>query len=225
MIDEARTLELFGYTSDELGKWSKKPIAVVCEKCGEPRTCRNDSYRDLCMSCVQIGNTSKKGVIVSDEGRRNMSRAGALRPPMSDHTKELVTTALIGRPVSEETRRKISESENGKYISEQTRRKSAESHTGLKQSEDTCRRRSATHQGLDYDRGEWNGFTDKSRPHLLPIHACAKINKWFPGCDGHHLSRSLVAFVPSELHNHIWHNIKTGSGMAAMNAIALQFAL
>ena len=175
MIDEARTLELFGYTSDELGKWSKKPISVICEKCGEPRTCRNDSYRDLCMRCVQIGNTSKKGVIVSDEGRRNMSRAGSLRPPMSVRTKELVVIALTGRPVSEETRRKISESENGKTVSDETKCKLSESLTGLAQSEETRQRRSATRQGISYD--EWESFAVDS-PYCPKFNeACKESNR------------------------------------------------
>ena len=160
MIDEEATFREYGYRSSELGRWSKNPIIVICEKCNQPRTCRNDSYRDLCMSCVQKGNTNKKGKIVSDEGRCNMSRAGFLRPPMSDQTKELVVTALTGRPVSEETRCKIAESETGKTVSEQTRCKSAESHTGLPQSDETRRRRSATRQGIPYD--DWESYATNS---------------------------------------------------------------
>ncbi len=164
MIDEDATFRKYGYRSTELGRWSKKPIVVICEKCIQSRECRNDSYRDLCMSCVQIGNTSKKGVIVSDEGRSNMSRAGSLRPPMSAHTKELVVIALTGRSVSEETRHKISESENGKTVSNKTKYKLSESLTGLTQSEETRQRRSAALQGFLMMNGN----------HLLWTHRIAR---------------------------------------------------
>ena len=175
MIDEARTLELFGYTSDELGKWSKKPIAVVCEKCGKHRTCRNDMYRDLCIRCAQIGNTSKRGSVVSDEGRRNMQRAAHLRPPHSAHTKRKISKVLTGRPVSAETRCKISKSENGKIVSDETKQKSSMSHTGITQSEQTRRRRSATRQGISYD--EWETYATDS-PYCPKFNeACKESNR------------------------------------------------
>lgn len=37
MINESRTLELFGYTSDMLSKSSGKLIVVICDECGKER--------------------------------------------------------------------------------------------------------------------------------------------------------------------------------------------
>lgn len=51
MIDEYYTWIFYGYHSDELSRWSIKPIVVTCESCGEYRSIRQDSYRDLCRSC------------------------------------------------------------------------------------------------------------------------------------------------------------------------------
>lgn len=34
MIDEDRTMQLYGYTSDELSHGSHKPIVRVCDECG-----------------------------------------------------------------------------------------------------------------------------------------------------------------------------------------------
>ena len=55
MIDEGRTLEIYGYTSDELSHGSKKSVVAVCEGCGKYRVVRHDAYRDLCRSCCRKG--------------------------------------------------------------------------------------------------------------------------------------------------------------------------
>ena len=60
MIDEARTLELFGYTSDELTRWSLKHIVLVCDECGKYKVIRRANYKGcgyICASCVRIGMT------------------------------------------------------------------------------------------------------------------------------------------------------------------------
>jgi hypothetical protein len=49
------------------------------------------------------------------------------------------------------------------------------------------------------------------------------INTPFKGCDMHHLSHSIVAFIPSELHDHIPHVLATGEHMGEINLSALQF--
>lgn len=52
MIDEDRTMQLFGYTSNELSPKSSRTIVVVCEECGKYRTTTKNGYRDLCNSCA-----------------------------------------------------------------------------------------------------------------------------------------------------------------------------
>ena len=59
MINETKTFELFGYTSDSLTKGSHKKVCVSCDRCGEERitTKRNINTRGLlttfCVSCSQ----------------------------------------------------------------------------------------------------------------------------------------------------------------------------
>ena len=53
MIDEERTLEIYGYTSDELMSQSNKMIVAVCEECGKYRDMRKSGYKELCNSCAQ----------------------------------------------------------------------------------------------------------------------------------------------------------------------------
>jgi endogenous inhibitor of DNA gyrase (YacG/DUF329 family) len=58
MIDEERTMELFGYTSDELRPKSAKPIIAVCDDCGMYRNVAKYGYRDLCMPCSKSGSNN-----------------------------------------------------------------------------------------------------------------------------------------------------------------------
>ena len=60
MINETKTFELFGYTSDSLSKGSGKKIIVVCDNCGEENLKRfvdynNAKYPNLCQSCSSKG--------------------------------------------------------------------------------------------------------------------------------------------------------------------------
>jgi len=54
MIDEDRTMQLYGYTSDELKPKSNKPIVAVCEECGRVRIMRKGTYKKVCRNCQQI---------------------------------------------------------------------------------------------------------------------------------------------------------------------------
>lgn len=67
---------------------------------------------------------------------------------------------------------------------------------------------------------EWKGFIDKDWRKWSNV---IYLNKPFWGCHRHHLTQTLIACIPKELHSHIPHVMKTGKGMAVMNMLALQF--
>ena len=70
MIDEEKTLEQFGYTSDSLSHGSNKKIVAVCNKCGKERILYFQAYRDLCWLCSNNGMKGKKH---SKESKLKMS--------------------------------------------------------------------------------------------------------------------------------------------------------
>lgn len=82
-------------------------------------------------------------------------------------------------------------------------------------------RMSAIKQGIEFE--DWNGYTNKSRPHIVPSSACIHINDPFIGCHGHHITKSIIINIPAELHTHIKHNLKTGNNMGEINILALQY--
>ncbi len=59
MIDEARTLEIFGYVSSDLTKHAHKKVVFVCEQCGRYRVGRKQDHRELCKSCT-TGNRNPR---------------------------------------------------------------------------------------------------------------------------------------------------------------------
>ena len=94
---------------------------------------------------------------------------------------------------------------------------------GKHPSDVTRERLSAYGQGQDYNAGEWTGYSSNKRDYVTPIDQCTQMNEWFENSHAHHISKSIVIFIPKILHYHIGHNIKTGQNMAEMNMLALQY--
>lgn len=80
---------------------------------------------------------------------------------------------------------------------------------------------SAGHQGISYD--EWDHFLCDEKVYWKDWHNIIYLNGYFQGCHRHHVTKTIVACIPSKLHKHIYHNLKTGQGTAEMNMLALQF--
>ena len=90
MIDEDRTMQLYGYTSDELKPQSSKPTVAVCEECGKYRVLKRQDYRGLCWTCANVG------VSPTPETLLKMSKASKNRPPVTDETKRRMSAAHVG---------------------------------------------------------------------------------------------------------------------------------
>jgi hypothetical protein len=70
---------------------------------------------------------------------------------------------------------------------------------------------------------DFNGFADKRYTYILPIRNCIKMNEWFKGSHAHHITKSVIIYIPKELHRHISHNLKTGHNVGEINASSIQF--
>ena len=243
MINESATLEIHKNIVSELSHGSQKLVVAVCDECGKVRDLKFRNYRDLCAQCAQKKTGAKKSksmmgkntgplseehkhnISISTSGEKNHNYG---RPKTDDEILNIKRPASLRPPVTEDTKQKMSETRKGVPKSTEMRNNLSSAkmeyhpHRGVPMTLVERIGQSCGHQKIAVD--DWDGFVAGIRDHVLPIHMCTKINEWFLGCEGHHLSRSLVVFIPSELHNHIWHNMKTGLGMAEMNALALQFA-
>jgi len=70
MIDEDRTLQLYGYTSNMLSLRSIEPIVKVCDECGTYSISSKHDYRNLCRSCsLKHPHKLHKPKFISEENR------------------------------------------------------------------------------------------------------------------------------------------------------------
>ena len=51
------------------------------------------------------------------------------------------------------------------------------------------------------------------------------LNKWFKGCEGHHINFNDIIYIPRELHKSIPHCLTTGRNMSLINNLAYQFLM
>lgn len=63
----------------------------------------------------------------------------------------------------------------------------------------------------------------EERDYITPAGQCVKLNKRFEGCRRHHVDISTIIHIPIEMHVTNPHNIRTGRGMARINALAFAF--
>ena len=63
----------------------------------------------------------------------------------------------------------------------------------------------------------------EARTYVDPTGSCTKLKDWFEGCHRHHIDRGTIIHIPTEMHVANHHNIRTGIGMGAINALAFEF--
>ena len=220
MIDEDRTLEIFGYTSDSLKLQSSKPIVRVCNNCGKYSKIifsnyNNQKHPDLCSKCVRAGkNHPNFGKHWSDETKRKMSDvkkgkyAGENNPMFGVKGKDAPCYGRTGdkHPMF------------GKHHSDETKKKQSKSLKG-KLSGDKNPMFGKTGKNAP----NWKGGIANIRKHVLPISQCTKLNKRFKGSEGHHISADVVIYIPRDLHRHLYHSLKDNTGMKEINLLSLQF--
>ena len=251
MIDEEATFREYGYTSGKWAPKSHKLVIRVCDRCGVPEPVRKRDSSRLCKICAPLKRFEDPEERTANARRQKVCQSTPeVREKKSKSMKKYYEDPITREKNSQSKKKYFHDNPEALVKMSRTTRKFHHDHPEVASSHsikmksiwaqpdnimngserqkqffidnpDERKKASARRQGVSVNK--WTGFSDKSRPHVLPIHACTLINEWFPGCEGHHLSRSLVAFIPADMHKHIYHDLKSGLGMAEMNALALQF--
>ena len=157
----------------------------------------------------------------------SFTRADHMRPGshMTDEQRARCSAVLIGNTrglglkASPETRARMSVASKGKPKSD-----AARANMGHPQSPETRVKISASRIGPLH--WHWQGgkqISERKHAAKRRTFGFTPLNSWFPGCDGHHINKSDVIYLPRKLHRSIAHNQWTGKGMAAMNALAGAF--
>lgn len=63
----------------------------------------------------------------------------------------------------------------------------------------------------------------EQRNYVTAAGQCSQLNNRFDGCRRHHVDDSTIIHIPIEMHVTNPHNIRTGRGMARINALAFAF--
>lgn len=242
-INENATFDQFGYKSTDLTSMSNKKIIAVCVQCGKERQLSKCDYNDLCQSCsgkrenlsditlkklsdVMLGN--KYGVGRKDTPelieKKRLRMLGNTITLGYKHTSEAIAkirAAVTGREVTEETKQLLRELNTGNKNPMFGRGGEEHYNYGKHLNETTRILMSAIKQGISVE--EWTDFTNKNRDHLIPTNECLQINNRFLGSHAHHLTSSIIIYIPRELHRHISHNMKTGRNMDIINKLAIQY--
>lgn len=88
------------------------------------------------------------------------------------------------------------------------------------------------HKDLIIERGkEWriNNRTksnSKSRKHRNKRKRglnSIELNDWYEGCEGHHIDKEFVLYIPKDLHRSISHNVFSGKNMEEINNLAIEY--
>lgn len=51
------------------------------------------------------------------------------------------------------------------------------------------------------------------------------LNAPFDGCEGHHIDKERIIYIPARLHESVPHNVFTGKNMEKINTLALDFVI
>lgn len=231
MIHREATIKYKRYDPDDLLPHSMKRVCMICEDCGRVRWGSKDSYRDLCLQCAMKNFKSENNVMFNSEIRRKQ-KEGAKKRSEDPEWRRKQKDGSIKRSKNEGYRKKqrnalliYGQSNIGKKEYKERGERFAKSgiakEAAIKRSKDPDfgKKISAGIQGKTLEK--WSGFIDQDwRDWSKAIY----LNDWFPGCERHHLTKTLVACIPKELHDHMKpHCLETGFNMEEINMIALQF--
>jgi len=114
MINIEATKRFKGYNPNDLSAGSNKKVWANCDICGIGRWVYFYAYRDLCNSCVRMGeNNFMFGKPVSEETCEKI-RQGNLNKHPSEKSRLKMSKAQLGKKLSEEHIQNISKSKMGK---------------------------------------------------------------------------------------------------------------
>ena len=214
-IDRILTIEKFNYDPINLSRGSNKEIVVICKDCGEIRIINFNQYKLLCRKCSH--NT--------DEYKNNVSgdKHHQFGIPRSNEVKEKISKGNMNHVCPDHVKKILHDTKLGENNPQYGLTGEKAAAYGLKHSLDDRIKNSCRQRGINVE--DFDGFVGRhpERDYAIIEEKCIKMNDRFKGSHFHHITKSLGIYIPSELHRHIGHNMKTGKNMGEINALAIQY--
>ena len=192
MIDENKTFELFGYTSDTLSSGSDKKVWRICNCCKSERSIEYRKCVNLCFKCShetkEYRLKQSKNNIEKNNPMYNKHHTEETKHKMSITKQNMYNgnkNPMYGKCHSKETKHKMSNAQSGEKHSQwKGGKKIAKAKYGAK-------------------RRTLFGFILHNKP-----------QKDF---HGHHVDFNHVIFIPKELHVSISHSVINNINMDSIN--------
>lgn len=187
----------------------------------------------------------KKGYKQTEE-HIEKNRKAHLGKKHSEESKQ----KMRGHKVSKEAKEKnknahigIKNAFYGKHHTEEAKKLMQDSHPdtsgenngmyGKHHTEEAKQKISDNHAHLSGEKNYMYGRTGEKNPNWNGGRVAAEkrhrgfgfipLNEKFLGSDAHHLDKELVLYIPSKLHESVWHNVFTGQGMEEINNLACEY--
>lgn len=184
---------------------------------------------------LSLAGEQRRGKPKSDITRARMS-AARVGIKFSDETKAKLSAAGIGNKralghhheVTAETRAKIAATSKGRThkgyapSDEQKRKQSAM----MKGNKFSCGHHHSEETKIKQGKAHWKGgpsMTWRRHDAKRRTLGFVPLNEPSAGSEGHHVDNELVIHIPSNLHQSVWHCLRTGRGMSVINAEAYNF--
>ena len=215
MILRQATIKYKGYDPDELKPQSHKRICKSCDQCGRVGWVPKSGYKDICHPC---------SLLINDKFNASGKDHPNYGKHLSNKTKEKMSKSLTGIRRTDEQKKNYSKSKMGDKNPQYGMTGELSHNFDIPKTLECRIIRSCQEQGIEVK--DFNGFIGrhpKNRSYALIEEKCIKMNDKFKGSHFHHITKSMGIYIPGELHNHIKHNMRTGSNMGNMNMLALQF--
>lgn len=171
----------------------------------DPRDLKHKSTKRICCSCDECGRVRW----VAKQGYRSLCNSckqiGNKNPMFGVH-RYGKDAPNYGKYLSKDHKDKISKSNRNKFKSNIHKINIKNNHADFRGD----------------NNPNWKGGLPL-RDHVLPEVQCTKLNKKFNNSEFHHLSKSYGVYIPKELHEHFYHNMKSNQGMDEMSILSFQF--
>jgi hypothetical protein len=221
-IDRILTIDKFGYDPIDVPPDSYKDVIIVCKECGNHRILRRNRNKDFCIVCTSLDkqylinhdfipeeNRFIENTLIDRIETRKKFGYDPLNLSIAAHRSVCTKCRICGeyRVVRRQT--------CGDLCAACAHTIRAKNYPMTYQ-----QRKELSMHNQCVTEEEWTGFSTHD---WRTWHDVTFINEWFEGCHRHHITKTIVAHIPADLHNSVYHNLKTGENMETINALALQF--
>ena len=150
------------------------------------------------------------------------SSFGMLNKHHTKESRQKMSKARLGKKFTEEHKQHLSKSK-----SKQHKQKIGDANRGKKRSKEAKLKYKLNHADFTKEKHpNWKGGEKASQKRIdakRKEFGFVELNEWFEGCEGHHLDKELVLYIPKKLHQSVRHSVLTGKNIEEINNLACEY--